>query len=167
MDSKPLDRIGPLGLVALRAGIGAYFLLAGLAKASGEVSNGVGAFRNSDSFNALQPAWLPDLFAAPYGYVLPWAEIVIGAALALGLFTRISAALTLGMLLSFTIALVGANGLSGGSPGPFHTNFLLMFATIAFVGLGPVRCSIDQVLAQRRTEPGRAGGDPAAVPAAQ
>lgn len=161
MRHEMTERIGQYGLVALRAGLGGYFLFAGIGKASGELSNGIGTFASGPAFSALQPSWLPDAMALPYGYVLPWAEIVIGAALAAGLFTRISAALTLGMLLSFTIVLVGANGLSGGSPGPFHPNFLMIFGAIVFVGMGPVRLSVDQLLAKKRLAADELGGVPA------
>lgn len=131
-------------LAALRAGLGLYFVLAGLAKARGELTNGFGSFRSSESFLALQPAWLPDLCATPFGLALPWVEIVVGLTLAAGLFTRISALLTAAMLLSFTIALVGIAGISGGSPGPFHPNFLLLAASAIFIAKGPVAFSLDQ-----------------------
>ncbi|MEM1166259.1 MAG: DoxX family protein [Planctomycetota bacterium] len=159
------SRLGGLdaaGLVLLRGGLGGYFALAGLAKARGELANGFGSFRNSDGFLALQPAWLPDLLATPYGLVLPWVEIVVGLSLALGLFTRLSALVTLGMLASFTIVLVSASGLSGGSPGPFHPNFLMIFGAVVFMGRGGGRLSLDRVLARTgtRAAPGVPNGAP-------
>ncbi|WP_428389488.1 DoxX family protein [Mucisphaera sp.] len=130
-------------LMLNRAAVGLYFLLAGWFKVMGEINNGVGHFFET-SFKGLQPAWLPDFFGYPYAIALPWAEVVIGATLTLGLFTRISAALTWLMLLSFTIALVVASGsLSAGTPGPWHPNFFLILITTIFVLTGGGRYSLD------------------------
>lgn len=144
-----IESLQSWGLAASRVGLGAYFALAGFGKVRGELTNGVGAFRNSESFLALQPGWLPDLLATPYGIVLPWVEVVVGVTLAIGLFTRISAALTLGMLASFTVALMAAAGLSGGAPGPFHPNVLMIFIAVALIGSGGHAFALDQVLRDR------------------
>ncbi|MEQ9453117.1 MAG: DoxX family protein [Phycisphaeraceae bacterium] len=127
-------------LIALnRVLLGLYFLGAGLAKVQGELNDGIGSFYNGP-FKGMQPSWLPNVLAAPYGYALPWAEVVVGALLAIGLFTKVNAALTFLMTLSFTIALMMANGLSGGGPGVFHTNVFLcvIAAHILVVGGGPL-----------------------------
>lgn len=153
-------------LLATRVAIGGYFLLAGFGKVKGELANGLGSFARSDSFGGLQPAWLPDLMAMPYGFALPWAEVVIGLSLMAGLATRISAGLTAAMLASFTIALVTALGLSGGSPGPFHPNFVMLAAVLVFAARGGGSLSVDAVLAGRRaTGTTGTGAEPATAPA--
>ena len=159
-DRVPFTALTDAGVTLSRVALGGYFLLAGVAKARGEFANGFGSFARSDSFAALQPAWLPDLFALPYGFVLPWAEILVGATLALGLATRFSALIILLMLVSFTIALMGAFGVSGGSPGPFHSNVILAAIALYAVGAGGGRWSIDALLARR----GSTNATPAAPP---
>jgi len=144
-----LKQLHTVGLVATRIALGGYFTLAGFGKVRGELSQGLGTFRNSDSFLALQPAWLPDIFATPYGLVLPWAEVAIGITLAVGFFTRISAALTLGMLVSFTIVLMSAAGLSGGSPGPFHPNVFMILIAATLIGAGGYAFALDQFLQRK------------------
>ena len=47
---------------------------------------------------------LPGLLANVYGSVLPWLEMLIGALLVVGLFTRFAAGVTLLMVISFLVA---------------------------------------------------------------
>lgn len=148
----PFPALETAGSTIARVSLGAYFLFAGVAKAQGELNSGFGTFAKSEAFAALQPSWLSDLFAAPYGYALPWAEIVVGATLALGFATRFSAFIVFMMLASFTIALMSALGISGGSPGPFHSNVILAAVALYAVGAGGGKLSVDALL-QRCTEP--------------
>ena len=97
-----------VGLLLLRVSIGLYLLLAGVGKVQGELK-GFGSFYRGP-FKSMQPEWLPNALAAPYGYVLPWAEVIVGALLILGLFGSIAAALAGLMILSFTIALAMQHG---------------------------------------------------------
>lgn len=135
-----------------RASLGLYFLLAGVGKVRGELQNGLGSFYEG-SFQGLQPEWLPTFFAAPYGYALPWAEVVIGATLVLGLATRISATLIALMLLSFTIALMIANGISGGGPGPFHANVVMLALSLMLIVLGGGAISVDAAFRGKKATP--------------
>ncbi|MFW5683006.1 MAG: DoxX family protein [Phycisphaeraceae bacterium] len=135
-----------------RVALGLYFLLAGVGKVRGELQNGIGSFYES-SFQDLQPDWLPTFFAAPYGYALPWAEVVIGATLVLGLATRISATLIALMLLSFTIALMIANGISGGGPGPFHANIVMLTLALMLITLGGGAISVDAAFRGKKATP--------------
>lgn len=135
-----------------RAALGLYFLLAGVGKVRGELQNGLGTFYEG-SFQGLQPEWLPTFFAAPYGYALPWAEVIVGAMLVLGLATRISATLIALMLLSFTIALMMAKGVTGGGPGPFHANVVMIALALMLLVLGGGAISIDAAFRGKKATP--------------
>ena len=141
-----------LASLLARGSLGLYFLLAGVGKVRGELSNGLGSFYEGP-FSSMQPSWLPDLLAAPYGYALPWAEVVIGAMLTLGLATRLSATLVALMLLSFTVALMLARGVSGGSPGPFHPNVILLALSLLLVVVGGGALSVDAMFRGKKATP--------------
>ena len=58
------------------------------------------------------------------------------------------------MLLSFTIALMGAKGISGGTGGPFHQNVILITLALLLAITGSGRYSIDTGwLSKRRALP--------------
>jgi len=88
-------------------------------------------------------ASLPDAIATPYGYALPFAELICGLALVLGLFTRISAGLITLMLLSIAVAVVSAKGITGGAPGPFHHSIVLAAMAYLLAIVGPGRLALD------------------------
>jgi uncharacterized membrane protein YphA (DoxX/SURF4 family) len=141
-----------IGLLLTRATIGLYLTLAGIHKCIGEFKNGFGSFYRS-SFKGLQPGWLPDALAAPYGYVLPWIEVVIGALLMLGLFGKIAAALTGLMILSFTIALamkMGIRAQPGDAPSPFSANYIQIAACFLLTFVGPGRFSLDALIRKKK-----------------
>jgi uncharacterized membrane protein YphA (DoxX/SURF4 family) len=161
-ESRPV--LTESALLATRVALGGYFLLAGFGKVQGELSGGLGSFARGPAFTGLQPSWLPDLMAAPYGYALPWIEVLFGATLAAGLFSRISAAAIFGMLASFTVALMTANGISGGSPGPFHANVILAAAALVYLARGGGPLSVDALIDRVRGEraaTGRSSASPA------
>ncbi|NLX23140.1 MAG: DoxX family protein [Phycisphaerae bacterium] len=132
-----------LAILANRLSLGLYFFLAGL----GKIRGGVGQFYQG-AFAGLRPAWLPDWFAGPYGYALPFLEAAVGVLLIAGFRARPAAGLTLLMLTSFTIALTGA-GRFFGSSGPFHAN--VIFITLAFLltVTGPGSLSLDAIRSRR------------------
>ncbi|MEM8737534.1 MAG: DoxX family protein [Planctomycetota bacterium] len=145
-----------LALLLTRVAIGVYLALAGVGKVRGELNQGVGHFYRGD-FKGLQPGWLPDALAAPYGYALPWAEVVVGALLVLGLFSTVMAALTALMVLSFTIALAmkfGPSAQPGGSGGPFSANYITTAAAFLLACVGPGRLSIDHLWRGRKASGG-------------
>lgn len=119
-----------------RLALGLYFLLAGVAKIRSGVENFV-----DGSFSRLQPSWLPEILARPYGYALPFLEVIVGGMLILGLIGRLAAGVIGMMLVSFVAAIYMAGAFDGS--GPFHTNIIL--ATLAgmlmFTGSG--RFSMD------------------------
>jgi uncharacterized membrane protein YphA (DoxX/SURF4 family) len=142
---EPHPTAQDFGLFVLRVALGGYFLAAGIGKAIGEVRNGHGHFYET-SFQGLQPEWLPNALAAPYGYTLPWLEIILGLLLVIGLFGRITAAIIGLMIVSFTVALAMKFGPTAQPPeagGPISANYLQIAAYVALAAMGPGRWSVD------------------------
>lgn len=142
-----------LGLFSLRLTVGLYMLLAGVGKVQSEISNGLGSFYKGP-FTAMQPDWLPGVFAAPYGYALPWLEVIVGVFLIVGLLTRLTSFVGLGMLVSFTIALAMMHGRiqaqAEGPGGPFSANYIQWSAYFLLLLVGPGRWSVDTILEKKR-----------------
>lgn len=65
-----------------------------------------GKFQNQAEFvyAVMSYGILPDSLAQLYGLVLPWAELFIGCALVLGIFTRFASVLTIPLVISFITA---------------------------------------------------------------
>lgn len=126
-------------LLLNRVALGLYFALAGVGKF---IDPGWSQWV-AGPFRQMTPAWLPSAVATPYGHALPPAEVLLGALLVVGLLARTSAWLITAMLVSFTIALVGARGLSGGGPVYIHSNFILIALAILLAVMGPGRFSVD------------------------
>lgn len=118
--------VWPWVATALRVGLGAVALVAGLTKMS-DLPASVRAVR------AYQ--LLPEGLAVLIGNALPLVEVIVGALLVLGLFTRVSAAAFGLMLVAFTIGIgsAWARGLAidcgcfggGGAIDPGNTSYLL------------------------------------------
>lgn len=123
-------------LLLNRLALGLVFLLAGIGKIRGGVTNFV-----EGGFRGLTPAWLPNWFATPYGYTVPFAETIFGGLLILGLFGRLTAGVLTLMLTSFTIALYVA-GKAGGS-GPIHPNIVYIALALLLATIGPGKLSAD------------------------
>jgi uncharacterized membrane protein YphA (DoxX/SURF4 family) len=122
-----------------RIALGLYLVLAG----AGKVQTGVGNFYKN-SFQALKPEWLSDWFAQPYGYALPFLEILVGGLLILGILGRFAAFAAFLMITSFTIALSQAGETFWDSkffstPGPFHPNVIFITLALLLLVLGPGR----------------------------
>ena len=141
------------GLFVLRATLGLYLLLAGIGKVKGEL-NSLGSFYRGDGFQFLQPDWLPDALAAPYGYALPWAEVIVAVLLIVGLFGRYAAIAGLLMLISFTIAkAVTFDNWQAKSPseaGPVSSNYVQIGAYLALVITGCGRFALDHAVFGKR-----------------
>lgn len=142
-----------LGLFGLRLAIGLYMLLAGLGKVQGEINNGVGSFYNGP-FTAMKPDWLPSAMALPYGYALPWLEVLLGVVLIVGFYTRLAGLVGLGMLVSFTIALFlkfdSISAQPETAPGPFNANYIQWAAYLLFALVGAGHWSIDSMLSKKK-----------------
>lgn len=128
-----------------RVTLGWYLAFAGFSKVSGEIKNGLGSFYRGGGFQSRNPAWVPDVLVAPYGYVLPWAELIFGALLLVGLFSRISAGAVALMLLTIGIALMGAGDLS-----PRHLVMVFFSLSLILWVWGAGGYSVDEWLARRR-----------------
>lgn len=111
-----MDAIGrveyAMGAFLLRLGMGLLFFIAGLGKMLG----GMAAFRQG-LFEQFGQTWLPALLYVPFGHVLPFAELILGALLILGLMRRWTLGLTgllmvslaFGMMLRQQSAVVSSN----------------------------------------------------------
>lgn len=146
--SKAMDHVaGDLALLLGRVPIGLYLLLAGVGKIQGGVEQFV-----EQGFKPMQPAFLPDAVALPYAYAIPFLEVAFGAALIVGLLSRLSAGVIGLMILSFTIAQLAADfaeGLQRG-PGPFNPNFVMIGLCVALVATGGGGWSLDRLWLGRR-----------------
>jgi uncharacterized membrane protein YphA (DoxX/SURF4 family) len=135
-----------------RVMLGWFILHQGWGKVEQELSGGPGSFYRGDQFQDNLPEWLPTLVAAPYGYALPWLELVVGTLLLLGLFNRITAAAATLILTSILVAWLAAGNLL-----PRH--MLMIYAPLAawFFFSGPGRFSLDGWLGRRKPVAGRTG----------
>jgi len=142
-----------LGLLLTRVALGAYLLLAGWGKVTTELDKGIGYFYK-ENFQGMTPDWLPGWFGTPYGYALPWLELLVGGLVALGLFTRFFATGGFLMLVSFTIALAikfeNITAQPEGPGGPFNANYIqaTMYLLLIFTGAGAL--SLDRVFFGKR-----------------
>ena len=143
MKCPPLS--SPLFCVVIllnRLSLGLFFALAGWHKimAEGGVQGFVEGF-----YKVVTPSWLPGFVATPFGYALPYIELIAGAMLVIGLFGRIAAIAIAFLLISISIALLGAGEFFSG-PGPFHTNVILLTLSLVLVMTGSRGISIDAKL---------------------
>lgn len=123
-----------------RIALGWFMLFAGWNKVVLEWNEGFGTFLNG-SFQNRSPSWLPGFFATPYGYALPWLELIFGALLFLGLWGRGSAIINFLVLLSIGIALIGTGEF-------FPRHHVMVFIPIALLlsCTGPGKYSLDGML---------------------
>lgn len=143
-----------LGLFLARASLGLYLTLAGWGKVVTEVKEGIGTFLNGPGYTAMTPDWLPWWFAQPYGYALPWLELVVGGLIVFGLVTRFAATGAFLMLTSFTIVqVISSESIRGVKavpdmppPPPFTSNYMLsaVFFLLIFTGAGSL--SLDRLI---------------------
>jgi putative oxidoreductase len=82
-------------IFSLRVALGGIFIAASVSKLSYQAE-----FINT----VIGYGILPDSLARSYALVVPWAELFIGCALVLGIFTRLVAALSIPLILSFIVA---------------------------------------------------------------
>lgn len=115
----------------IRVALGAYFLLAGLAK----LDNIQGFIQEVQSFNILSPH-----MSTLYGILLPYVEIAGGTLLILGIWTTLAALLISLMLLSFVIAF----GFFPRGGSMFNKDILLLAAALSLMYSGAGAMSIDR-----------------------
>ena len=139
------SRLSQVAHLLGRLALGWFFVLVGWSKVVSEWKDGLGSFYRSDTFQGRAPGWLPELIAMPYGYALPWAELVLGALLMLGLFTRWAAGLVTFLLLTIAIALLGTGEL-------FPRHHVLIFFPLGLIlwQAGADRLTLDAVIRGRK-----------------
>mgnify|MGYP001819933965 CR=1 FL=1 len=138
---KPADsNLISVALLLNRILLGTLFVLAGVRKLlpSGD-ANILDKMNGFASYVASQ-APLPEFLGKAYGYALPWGELIIGATLVLGLFTRLSAILIGLMLLSFIIAM-GPEWWPESGPA-FSKNFILLTLCLLIAAAGSGKFAI-------------------------
>lgn len=134
------SKLPDVGLLLMRLSLGAFFALAGLRK----IQMGVGEFVQGP-YQRNVPEWLPGFIATPYGYALPFAELLLGLTLMAGIFSRISAVLVSMMLVSFMIAATGL----GHERYPFHPNVIYLSVALALAFMSPGKLSLDALWCKR------------------
>ncbi|MGE0200687.1 MAG: DoxX family protein [Candidatus Melainabacteria bacterium] len=82
----------PLMTLLVRLGMGGIFLQSGWAK----IQNSYAFYQAVKAYNLL-----PDYLVLPWARAVPWLEVVLGGMLVLGAFTRLAAAGTAALMLSF------------------------------------------------------------------
>lgn len=130
-----------LGLLLARVPIGILFVVAGVMKLQG----GVQGFVSSQIGNV--PHQVPYAWSEHYLHGLPYAEIVIGSMLILGLFGRLAA--FAGTLAVLSI-IVGATHVFVPGTYMFHQNVIYTGLLLAVLLLGPGRMSLDGLMFGRR-----------------
>lgn len=131
-----------LGLLLARAPLGVSFILAGFSKFT--AAGGVSAFASANS--RYVPAYMPAWFGGLYLHALPYVEILVGAMLLLGIFSRVGGLLASLMLVSFMIAVTGFN-----VPGTMvpHTNLVFLGFTLLLFLAGGGQYSLDRAIWKR------------------
>ncbi|XAL99368.1 DoxX family protein [Phycisphaeraceae bacterium D3-23] len=144
-----------LGLLLTRIALGLYLLLAGWGKLMGEFSNGFGSFY-AGGFTKMSPDWLPLWFGKPYGYALPWLEVLVGAMLILGLLTRFFSAGGFLMLASFTaVKVISADHITGigeNEQGVFTPNYIMTVVYFLLIFTGAGALSLDRLFFGKRKD---------------
>ncbi len=125
-----LDRLQPLGLLALRLALGAIMIAHGYPKVFGGMQQHA-AFVHSLGI----PAWL--------GYVSAFAEFGGGILLVVGFLTRCAALAILIDMLVATFAVHFKHGFTGEGNYQFTLALAAMAFSLLFTGAGPV--SVDAV----------------------
>lgn len=146
--TRPLTRLvehpfaGHLALLVNRVALGAMFGLAGVRKIQPTDPSGMGQRLSSFAQRVAGDAPLPEFLGLAYGYALPWVEVVAGFLLAIGLFTRTSAAVIALITLSILIA-TGVNWWPAQGV-PFSTNVILLTLAVLLAVKGPGRLGVDE-----------------------
>jgi uncharacterized membrane protein YphA (DoxX/SURF4 family) len=141
---------GEVAKMLTRVMLGWFLLHQGWGKVMQDWTGGLGSYYRGDQYQGAIPEWLPTLVAVPYGYALPWLELVVGTLLLLGLFNRVSAGVATVLFASILVAWLDAGRLL-----PRH--MLMIYAPLGawFFFSGPGLYSLDGWIARRR---GRASG---------
>ena len=138
-----------LGLLLARVPLGLYFIVAAIAKF--RMEKGVAGF--VDYSMPMATKYMSENLARHYLNALPYAEIVLGTFLIVGLLTRLSAAIMALLLISFTIALgwdAAKGQIDPTTRMPFHPNIVYIGTALAIMLCGPGWMSVDGMLFRPR-----------------
>lgn len=125
------ERSTAIGLLLARLPLGVYFVIAGCNKLVAD-----GSFRGFARENmALLPGWVSPEFGKYYLASLPFAEVLVGLMLVLGLVGRLGGLLGSLMIGSFIIAKTGVR--NGSLPHP-NLVFLGVALMLLFAGAGQI-----------------------------
>lgn len=134
-----------IALLLVRLSLGVYLFSAGWGKAfKPDMTLAQSAAAWMEGYQKMTPPWLPTFIATPYGYAIPWLEMLTGGLLVLGLFFRFTTLVTTFMLASIAIAVVADKGSV-----IHHSIVMTTFAFLLFF-TGPGGLSIDALLPRRR-----------------
>lgn len=111
-------------LLLNRLSLGVLFVLAGVRKLLPTAEANIIDKMNGFAAFTASKAPLPEVLGKAYGYALPWVEIICGAMLVIGFFSRLAATLIGLMLVSFLIAM-GPEWWPESGPA-FSKNFILL-----------------------------------------
>ena len=128
-----------LGLLIVRLPLAVCFFLAGLQKVNG----GVGNFVSQALPGATK--YMPEQAGKYFLWTLPFAEMALGALIGVGLLTRTAGFLASMLLVSFTIFVANAMGLTFQNL-PFHPNFTWLAIGLCVTLCGPGRFSVDGLM---------------------
>jgi thiosulfate dehydrogenase [quinone] large subunit len=136
---NPLQSPGStsFGLLLARATMGAMFIMAGSMKFM--MKGGLGAFVEM-SLPASKP-FMPEALGKTYLYTLPFVELLVGALLLVGWFSRIAALVASLILLSIIMAVSGFRSPDGQFP---PTVFMLVI-TLMLIFTGPGGIAVDGI----------------------
>ncbi len=129
-----------VALLLNRILLGTLFVLAGVRKLLPSGDANILDKMNGFASRVASQAPLPEFLGKAYGYALPWGELIIGATLVLGLFTRLSAILIGLMLLSFIIAM-GPEWWPESGPA-FSKHFILLTLCLLIAAAGSGKFAI-------------------------
>ena len=130
-----------IAYVLTRITYGVIFLFYGIGKFMGGLSNFVGGM------NQQFAGKLPAFMVMPFAYVLPFGELISGALITLGLYTRLGLTLTGLLLIGLTFGLV----MLGRADGVAHNLIyvLVNFVLLWFADLN--RLSLDGLFSHKET----------------
>jgi thiosulfate dehydrogenase [quinone] large subunit len=131
------------GYALMRIAYGVIFLFYGIGKFRGGLANFVGGM--NQQFSGKLPAFM----VMPFAYVLPFGEMVSGALILLGLFTRAGLMISGLLLIGLTFGLV----MLGRADGVAH-NLIYVLANFVLLWF----CDLNRLSLDRLFEPGQTAG---------
>ncbi len=125
------------GLFLIRLSVGSLFLIAG----SRKLFDVEGFIKSVKAMNVL-----PENLAFIYGFIFPFAEVLLGGLLIIGLFTPI----TTFLLSLLTLSIVIATGAVPAAGPPFSYNLIILACTLALFFSGSGGFSFDALLEKKK-----------------